>query len=110
MERTGHASSVSRSLEAWALQLKESKVRMARKGRCTRYKVTCACTGRLVEGTGLSQKELRPEAEGKEGQLVVGGFWFEPFETARALKEEPGLCSTGNVKTAHAHIPIEQAR
>ena len=90
------------------LELQEGKVRMARKPYCDRYKATAACTLRLACGAGLSEMEKRPED--KVGRVLVGDSWFASFDTAKALKQELGLYFVGNIKTGHAHFPMEQMR
>ena len=42
--------------------------------------------------------------------MVVGDSWFASFDTAKALKQELGLYFVGNIKTGHAHFPMEQMR
>ena len=42
--------------------------------------------------------------------MVVGDSWFASYETAAALRKEMDLFFVGNIKTAHAHFPIEQMR
>ena len=90
------------------LEIQEGKTRMAAKKYCQKYKATTACTVRLCDLGGLSEKNLREED--KVARMLVGDSWFASHETAVALREELGVHFVGNVKTATRGYPIQQLR
>ena len=90
------------------LELQEGKIKMARSKWCNKYKATTACTVRLAEGAGLSEKGVREED--LASRLLVGDSRFAGHATASALWNELRVHFVGNVKTAHSGFPIEQLR
>ncbi len=88
------------------LEVQKGKVAMARKKYCRQYKVTTACTLRLLSKMVLDETNL-PLLEKK---CVFADSWFASVETAMALKEELGVHFTGPIKTAHKHFPLEPIR
>jgi hypothetical protein len=87
------------------LEIQTGKVSMQRKKWCRQYKATTACTVRLFDKIGITEKQN----ENKK-RCVFADSWFASVETALAVRKELGLEFTGPIKTAHKHFPIEHLR